>query len=292
MKYSVFTVMAPDVTPKEIIPHLKAAGYDGVEWRFKETPAEKKEEKVSFWGNNLCTLSPDITDEEIDEILQLSKEHGIENAALTPYLSALDLKETERALEVAQKLGASSMRVGVPRYNRTENYHDLFEKGKRYLKEVEQMCKEYGVKGLVETHQNTIAPSAGLAYRLVQDFNPDHIGVLFDPGNMVIEGYEAHRMGMELLGPYLAHVHVKNASWKVIDKEEDGTYNWKAGWDALAKGVVDWHQLFADLKAVGYDGYVGFEDFSGTYDTREALEKNLQLIKEINQDQRDSLIKG
>lgn len=283
MKYSVFTVMAPDLTPKEIIPHLKEAGYDGVEWRFKETPAEKKEEKVSFWGNNLCTLSPDITDEEINEILQLTKEHGIENAALTPYLSALDLKETERALEVAQKLGASSMRVGVPRYNRTENYHDLFEKGKRYLKEVEQMCKEYGVKGLVETHQNTIAPSAGLAYRLVQDFNPDHIGVLFDPGNMVIEGYEAHRMGMELLGSYLAHVHVKNASWKVIDKEEDGTQNWKAGWDALAKGIVDWRQFFEDLHSVGYDGYVGFEDFSGTYETTEALKKNLQLIKEINQ---------
>ena len=45
----------------------------------------------------------------------------------------------------------------------------------------------------------TISCSAGLAHRLVNGFDPDHIGVLFDPGSMVHEGYESYRMGMELL---------------------------------------------------------------------------------------------
>ncbi len=105
------------------------------------------------------------------------------------------------------------IRLGVSRYDRTENYNDLFNKEIEYLNEAEQLCKQYKVKGVLETHHVTIAPSASSAYRLVSSFDPDHIGVLFDPGNMVNEGYENHRMGLELLGPYLAHVHAKK--WRL-----------------------------------------------------------------------------
>lgn len=284
MKFSVFTVMTPDVTPEELVDSLKETGYDGVEWRFKETPEDMKQEEPSFWRNNLCTISPDSTEAELDNWVSLTQDRGLEVTSVTPYLTVGDLTATERVLQVAKKLGASSIRVGVPKYDRTKNYNDLFNEGVDYLGEVEQMCKQYKIKGLVETHHNTITPSAGLAHRLVSNFDPDHIGVLFDPGNMIKEGYENHRMGLELLGPYLAHVHVKNAKWEIIDKEEDGTYNWLASWELLEKGVVDWKQVISDLKAVGYDGNIGMEDFSGVLNTKEALEHNIIWIKRLWQE--------
>ncbi|GAB2533040.1 sugar phosphate isomerase/epimerase family protein [Gracilibacillus alcaliphilus] len=274
MKFSVFTVMAPDTTPEEMILYLKETGYDGVEWRFKETPEEVKQQATSFWGNNLCTIDPSITDAEIERLAKLGSDNGIDVFSVTPYLTSGDLQATERVLEVAQKFGASSIRVGVPRYDRSKNYLDLYKEAVSYLQEVEQMCKQYKVKGLVETHHETITPSAALAYRLVQSCNPDHIGVLYDPGNMVHEGYENYRMGMELLGDYLAHVHVKNAKWK----QHDG--NWQVEWALLDEGVVNWAQVLADLKAVGYDGNIGMEDFSGAYGTKDSLKYNIDMIKE------------
>ncbi|WP_077623005.1 sugar phosphate isomerase/epimerase family protein [Sediminibacillus massiliensis] len=283
MKFSVFTVMAPDVTPEELVPLLKESGYDGVEWRFKETPDELRQEQPSFWRNNLCTISPDSSEAELEQLSALTRENGIEVTSVTPYLTSGDLTSTEHVLQVAQKLGASHIRVGVPKYDRSANYNDLFKGAVEYLSEVEQMCKQYNVKGLVETHHLTIAPSAGLAHRLVSPFDPDHIGVLYDPGNMVHEGYENYRMGMELLGPYLAHVHAKNATWHVTEEQEGGTSVWQAKWSLLEKGVVDWKQVLLDLKAVGYDGYIGMEDFSGALTTAEALKHNKARLQGLLQ---------
>lgn len=276
MKYTVFTVMTPDLEPSELVQVLKEYGYDGVEWRCKQTPAEVLREAPSFWGNNRCTIAPDATEQELEAWLELTKAQGLEVTAVTPYLQCGDLASTERVLQIGAKLGASMIRLGVPGYDGNTPYGDLFERAVRYLNEAQDLCKQYGIKGLVETHHQTIAPSASLARRLVEGLDPDLVGVLFDPGNMVHEGYENHLMGLQLLGPYLGHVHVKNAIW-----EKDASGGWKARWWKAEEGIVDWPKVLRDLKTVGYDGTIGFEDFSGTYPTREALRRNIDYIKSI-----------
>ncbi|WP_018931823.1 sugar phosphate isomerase/epimerase family protein [Gracilibacillus lacisalsi] len=275
MKLSVFTVMAPDFEPEELIEELKQQGFDGVEWRYKDIPVELMKEPISFWGNNKCTLTPEISEEQINQLKSKSETANIETVSITPYLTSGDLAGTEQVLKVAKAFGASFIRLGVPRYDRSENFHTSFESCKRYLKECEALCKSYGVKGLVETHHQTIAASASAAYRLVQDLDPEAIGVLYDPGNMVHEGYENHRMGMELLGPYLAHVHVKNAKWV----QDSASKKWKVVWELVDEGIVDWEQVIEDLQAVHYEGYIGLEDFSGKKDTKEILQYNIDWLK-------------
>lgn len=281
MKFSVFTVMAPDTTPEQMIHYLKETGYDGVEWRFAKMPEELKQETPSFWRNNLCTISPDCTDQELEELSKLTKANEIEVISVTPYVKAGKMKEVERVLQVAKKLDAKAIRVGVPSYDRTQNYHELYQQTISDLKEVEQMCKQYGIKGLIETHHGNIASSASLAYRIVSHFDPEHIGVLYDPGNMVFEGFECYKMGMELLGEYLAHVHVKNGFWEVKKEHEDGRVEWGVQMAPVEKGMVDWKQVLADLKAVGYDGTIGMEDFSGVYGTKEAMQHNIDWVKKL-----------
>jgi sugar phosphate isomerase/epimerase len=138
-----------------------------------------------------------------------------------------------------------------------------------YLEVVEDLAKKYNVKALVETHHMTIAASASLAHRLVQRFNPNYVGVLFDPGNMVYEGFENYRMGLELLGEHLAHVHIKNAGW--FQSERDRDKLWIARAMPMDQGMVDWKQVLHDLKSVGYTGWYGVEDFSGLHSSKEML---------------------
>ncbi|SFJ45521.1 Sugar phosphate isomerase/epimerase [Paenibacillus sp. UNC496MF] len=276
LKLSVFTVAAPDLSPEELGEAAASAGIAGLEWRCKETPAELLNEAPSFWGNNKCTIPPDAGEAEIGRFRQAAARSGRKAIAVTPYLSCGDVEGTERIMRLARSLDASMVRVGVPGYDRTKPYGELYEQAIGYLREVERLALDYGVKALVETHHVTIAPSASLAHRLVSPFNPDAIGVLYDPGNMVHEGYENYRMGMELLGPYLAHVHVKNAAWRPAAASGDAadhleTVEWTSGWAPIANGVVPWKQVLRDLKAVGYDGWYGVEDFSGTFDTRTML---------------------
>lgn len=280
MKLSVFTVATPELTPEELVQAAQEAGLHGVEWRYKEIPADAAREKPSFWRNNLCSIDPSLQEEELLRFKQITEAAGLEMVSVTPYLNHLGLEETEQAFHAAALLGAKMIRVGAAGYGDGTPYPELYDRIVRYLKEAERLAKQYGVKGVVETHHYTIAPSAGLAHRLVSHCDPDLIGVLFDPGNMIYEGYEQFRMGLELLGPYLAHVHIKNAAWAEVGKRKDGTAEWRCEWASLHNGAVDIRALLADLKSVHYDGYLGIEDFSGTWDARTMLRQFAEFIQE------------
>lgn len=280
MKLSVFTVATPDLTPAQLVDYAKEAGLDGVEWRYKAVPEEAKDEAPSFWRNNLCSIDPQLEPLDMLRFKELTESRGLEVVSVTPYLTIDDLDATEQVFQHAKLLGAKTIRIGVPRYDGTESYVELYDKAVRYVKEAERMAKQYGVKGLVETHHVTIAPSASLAYRLVSHCSPDHIGVLFDPGNMVYEGYEHFKMGMELLGPYLAHVHVKNAAWSTKEQRADGTASWTCQWSPLAEGIVDFSQVLDYLKSVKYEGYLGIEDFSKQHPSSELLKAFASFVRE------------
>ncbi|WP_274366192.1 sugar phosphate isomerase/epimerase family protein [Paenibacillus thermotolerans] len=277
MRLSVFTVSVPDLTPAQLIAAAKEAGLDGIEWRYTKVPDSVKHEAPSFWGNNRCTLDPNSDEAYFTALGEEVRSSGMATTALAPYLSAGDAEGTERAMIHAKAMGASMIRVGVHRYDRSRSYNELFESQLQYLQEVQRLSRLYGVKGVIETHHVTIAPSASLAHRLVESFDPDHVGVLYDPGNMVHEGYENFRLGMELLGPYLAHVHVKNAGWF---RNSEG--RWECRWQPFAEGWVDWKQVLRDLKAVHYEGGYGVEDFSGTLESRAMLAQFADWFRTLN----------
>ncbi|WP_342573336.1 sugar phosphate isomerase/epimerase family protein [Paenibacillus sp. FSL R5-0749] len=294
MKLSVFTVATPDLNAEELASAAAAAGIDGIEWRFRGIPEEAMSEEPSYWRNNRCSVDPSRWQEQVPVFREAASGQGRKSIALVPYLNCGDISATEQAFQAAAGLGASMMRVGVPGYDRKTHYSELYRKAVDYLTEVQDLAKQYNIKAIVETHHQTIAPTASLAYRLVESLDPQHVGVLYDPGNMVHEGYENHRMGLELLGPYLAHVHVKNAGWfepEVKDTQKDNVTEknsglalntaWKCQWTPLTEGMVDWVQMVRDLRAVGYDGYYGIEDFSGALKSKAMLQHFADVFAEI-----------
>lgn len=272
MKVGVFTVGLPDLTPEEAAREIREAGYDGVEWRVTHVPDEVKGDEPSFWGNNLCTLEPTL--EEARRARRLSEEAGLEVPGLGTYVAVGDLEATDDAMRFAVAAGASQVRVGVGAPD-DSSYERLFSAAREFLGGVEDLARSHGTKAVVEIHHKTICPSASLAHRLVSAFDPDLVGVIFDPGNMAQEGFEDYRIGAELLGSYLAHVHLKNAAFE----RPEGGGVWKPRWSPLEDGVVDFEQVFEALEQVGYDGWLVIEDFSGARPSREALRHNLEFVR-------------
>lgn len=275
MKISVFTVMLPDLTPEEAAAALSAAGYDGVEWRVTITPPERQQEAPSYWGNNLCTLAP--TPEDAERARRLSQAAGLQLPGLGTYIAMGDVEMVERVMHFAQIAGAPQVRVGVGRDLKNHTYAELFEQTRAFLDNVVPLARRTGIKALVETHPNTISPSASSAYRLVEGFDPEYVGVIYDPGNLVHEGYEDYRIGIPLLGPYLAHVHLKNGAFS--RPPEGGV--WSPAAAPLEDGVVNFRTLFTVLKQAGYSGWLGVEDFSGVRSSRETLRHNLSFIRQV-----------
>jgi sugar phosphate isomerase/epimerase len=275
MRFGVFTVMLPDMTPEEAASALATAGYDGVEWRVTRVPDAVRGEEPSFWRNNFCTLEPTL--ENGVRAKALAAENGLVIPNLGTYINVGDVAAVEEAMSFAQAAGAPSIRVGVARTNQTGTFQELFGESVAFLEAVQPLAQQYGVKALIEMHHGTITASATAAYRLVERFDPAHIGVIHDCGNMVHEGHEDYLRGFELLGPYLGHVHVKNVAYA----RPEGGGIWRGHWAPLRDGVVDFPVLFDALRAVGYDDWIVVEDFSKAFDSVTALRDNLAFLRDL-----------
>lgn len=281
MKYSVFTVGLPEYTPEEAVKKIKEAGFDGVEWRVTSISKDPEilAEKPSYWRNNLCTYDIATIDQQAAEIKALCDANGLEINALATYLNAAsDPKEIERAMKAAAIMNCPKIRVNCLQYDPAVGYPELFKKAVDSFGVVEKLAKEYGVKANMEMHHGTIACSASAAYRIASNFDSRYIGVIYDTGNIVYEGFEEYQMALEILGEYLDHVHVKNAKW--AKKTVDGVEKFAPGWAPFTDGYTDFTRVFKALKKVGYDKYITFEDFSDE-PTEDKLKNNLPYIKKI-----------
>ncbi|MGH2558773.1 MAG: sugar phosphate isomerase/epimerase family protein [Thermomicrobiales bacterium] len=276
MKFAIFTVSLPEWTPDEAVKRLAEIGYDGVEWRIVD---DAPRETPGFWQGNRCTFPLSSFVEDAPPIRALTEAAGLAIPAIASYVQANDLENVERVMRGMKALGVSMGRIQVPKYDGTTGYADLRDQARQDYRAVERLARDYGVKALVEIHHNTIVPSASATRLFLDGFDPDAVGAIYDPGNMVHEGHERYRLGLETLGPYLAHVHAKNTGWRQAGEREDGTSAWEAHWAPLGAGIVNLSELFGALRAIGYDEWVSVEDFTTEQPLAVRVRGNLGLMQ-------------
>jgi sugar phosphate isomerase/epimerase len=179
----------------------------------------------------------------------------------------------------------------VPGYDGLAPFKPIWDKAKEEYKVVADLAKKHGVKALIECHHRSITPSASSARLFLDGLDPQWVGAIHDAGNMVHEGYETHRMSLEILGPYLAHVHAKNARWFPKGYVQDGFYTieWSCDWATIPKGIIDFRDLFTALVQVGYDGWIALEDFSTDNKLDDRLKNNLLYLSTIEKEVKEKL---
>ena len=238
MKHSVFTVLLPDKNPEEVFELLSELNYDGVELRIKED----------------YHVPPDEILSRVKELDDLKTRYRLEIPVLGTYLSISERALVLPVFEAAKILGVKGVRVSLgPPLDAQQSYWKVLDEVSRELEVFIKSIQPFGVKALFEIHFKTLISSPSLAYLLLKRFDPAQVGVIHDAGNMIVEGREDWKMGVEILGDYLGHVHVKNTSWRKDDK-----WNWS--WDELDSGMVNWENVMRALASVNYKGYLSNEN--------------------------------
>lgn len=282
MKYAVFTVSTPAMTPEEVAPKLREFGYDGVEWRVIDEQPSSTE--TGFWQGNKATIPFTGIVDNAPTIRKLAGDNGLEMPALGTYVTAASLEDVEMAMEGAVALGVKRLRVNVARYDGSGAFMPLWNKDREQYRHVAELAETYGVQALIELHPGSVCPSASAGRMYVEGLDPKHVGVIHDVGNMVYEGFENYRMGLEMLGEYLAHVHVKNARWSPREHSQDKSVTWTCGAAPVHQGIADISDLFKALRAVGYDGWISLEDFSTERPLEDRLRENLAFLKKVEKE--------
>lgn len=280
MKFAVFSVSIPEYAPDVAAAKVKEIGYDGIEWRVTDQDAGAG--RPGFWAGNLATLPFSTFEQDAPAWRKMTEGVGLEMPALGTYVTCDDLDGVESAMRGATALGVSQLRVRAPGNDGVKPFLQIWDAARGQYGAVVDLARKHGVRALLELHHGTIVPSASAARLFLGDLDPAHVGVIHDAGNMVHEGYEAHRMSLEMLGPYLAHVHIKNARWFPEKYNPDGSIQWTCGWAPIHKGIVDMRELFRALHAVGYDRWVGVEDFSTERPLDDRLKENLAYLRLVH----------
>ena len=263
MKLCCTSVMLPRWDLDQTFDKLAEHGYDGVELRCRYNPDDAGAEP-SFWGPHLTDVSPDSITDKAPQIREASRRSGVRVAALAPNFTYDQTEIIRKILSGAVAIDPDDpplVRIGAPRHDRTAPYQPQFLRARAGFADLAELAREYGVRVIYEIHVGTVAVSCSRAIELLSDLDPKYIGAIYDIPNMIRVGLEDSRMGMEILGPYLAHCHIGNAIPVTTGRDENGQMKWRWDFGALSEGVADIPQIIQDFKDIGYDGYLSLEEF-------------------------------
>lgn len=260
MKFSVFTAMMVEgrvfdgsgrkLPPEECIEQIAQAGFTGIEWGIADGYA----------------LTPSQAERDAEKLGERTRQRGLEIVSVASGAGIEQPEQVRRMAEIAARLGASSMRVGMPSYTPTLSYREQMKRSAELLARAVEIARPLRVRLLIEAHFGFLCPSASLAARFLEPFAPADAGVIYDPANTVVEGGERWAVALELLGDYLNHVHAKNIQWiwTNLDWKEHPTdrEHWQWQFVSLDRGMIEWDEMIAALRAVDYRGWISLEDFS------------------------------
>jgi sugar phosphate isomerase/epimerase len=254
--------MMPQLDLEEQAALLQRLGFDGIEWRVRRVSASTRAQGFSEWGAHKNDLTPDNFLANAERMKKVAADHGLAIAGLATNPPATDLEQIKLLAEGAAACGAPFVRVGCPRlYDRTVDYNLLYaEAVEAYGKALDALAP-YRVKAALEIHGGTIHVSASLAHRLVSHWPPDRVCAIYDPQNMVTDGYETTELALELLGRYVGHCHVGGHRPVEKGKDEIGTVQWEWPGVPMAEGLYSFPRMLRKLKAMGYQGFISIEDF-------------------------------
>ena len=222
-----------------------------------------------LFGKNII----DLSDEEIDRAGKLARDYkmtvvGIASPLLKctlPDAPAVDERFqqdsfaakhtyedqprlTERAFEIAERLGAKIIRVFS--YWRVVEPEAVFERAIEALHALALNASRRGlVIGLENEHACNIATAAESA-RALAALDAPNLQLVWDPANAYVSGENPFPTGYGLLPKgRIGHVHAKDCKLE----------GHKPIWGPLGEGGVDWRGQFDALARDGYTGYVNLE---------------------------------
>lgn len=288
IRFGVFTVSMPEYEPDKALELCAALGYDGVEWRVTRDDGDRA--NPTFWSGNRCGMTAEELIARAGALKERAGALGLEMPSLATYIDCFGrsretpaggMDNVELHMRAAVAVGARSLRIGAGRYSPADGpYPEQVERVRAQYAQVSRLAAQYGVRALIETHMGQLAPTVSHAMRILDGLDPQTVGIMWDPGNQVTEGREVPAMALELAGPYLGEVHVKNAVYEPVGYQA-GQILWATRAAPVNRGIANWPEIMADLKRMGYEGWLFFEDFSTDQPTEKRLRQNLDWFRDL-----------
>lgn len=234
MKKGICLSCIPGEAPAEKMTNAAKLGFECVEFPTLRS-AEDREMHASLaaenaitvrsimnmdhWGKPLSDVDPDVRKQSVDGIAQ--------------------------SIDTAVAVGASTVLVVPAVVNDDVTYEQAWERSVESLKSILPYAEEKGVDIAIENVWNKFLLSPIEFVQYIDSFESKFLTAYFDVGNIVAYGVPQH--WIRSLGSRLSKIHIKGFD-----------YQTKA-WVQLLEGSINWSEVMAALKDVGYDDVITAE---------------------------------
>jgi hexulose-6-phosphate isomerase len=224
-----------------------------------------------------CGTTPDAS--KAEELLAAAKKAGIRIHSVMnsdhwryplsspdPSVVAKCVAGMETSLRNAKLWGSDTVLLVPAVVNPEVSYRDAWERSQQQIRKLIPLAEELKVTIAVEEVWNKFLLSPLEFARYVDDFNSPWLKAYFDAGNVVLYGYPQD--WIRTLGSRIAKLHIKDFRFRKSLAE----------WVNLQEGDIDWKQVYAALRDVGYKGTATLELRGGDADYIKDLSRRFDAI--------------
>ena len=258
MKFMMFTKHLQDWPLAKAAQAMKELQFDGADLTVRP-------------GGYVDPTKVSVRDALPDAIATL-RDHGLVVPLLTTSITSADDPVAASTFEAAAANDVREIKLGYVNYRAFGSFRETLATFANELDGIEDIARRTGVRANIHTHsENHITSQPPIVYKLIKDRDPAAIGAYVDPGHMCVEGGgDGWRIGLDLLGPHISLVAIKDMDWAKVDDPALGKPRWYTRMCPLRQGVVPWPTVFACLRQVGFDGWCSLHaEYQGPHSWRQ-----------------------
>lgn len=243
MRNVLFTKLFGDRPIDEIGQVANELGFDGIDLLIRSGFA----------------VAPDKAASLLPAAVEKLKQHGQSVPMATTDLTDPEAFPAAEVLQACADAGIGVVRLGYWKYDGSRPYEQVRDEARKHLDQLAVLAERANVTLAIQLHGGTIHASGASTRVLLEDRDPHRIAAYPDPGNQAVQsGREDWRLTLDLLGPWLAAVGVKNGGWFPAGVDETGQRHWSSDWLGLADGMVPWADILAHLAGAEFGGLLTF----------------------------------
>lgn len=245
------------------------------DWPLAQAGRAMKE--LGFAGADLTVrpggyVEPANVRDGLKQAIATLRDCGLVVPLLTTVIVSANDPAAAPTFEAAAANGVREVKLGYVKYDAFGSFRQTLANFARELDGIEQLARRTGVRANLHIHsENFITSQPPVVFDLIKDREPTAIGAYVDPGHMCVEGGgDGWRIGLDLLGPRIAIVAIKDMDWAKVDDVGLGKPRWYTRMCPLRQGVTPWPNVFACLAKVGFDGWLSLHaEYQGAHSWRQ-----------------------
>jgi L-ribulose-5-phosphate 3-epimerase len=242
MRYVLFTDNLADLSIAEAVHAARKAGFDGLDLTLRP-------------GGH---VKPEDAERGLAEAKKIADEAGMTIPMISTAVTDSDSPHAEAIFASAAHYGVRRIKLGYWPYEPFGTLARQIDEARARLGRLAGLGRKYHVLPCVHCHSGRLLAAGGFGtYLILRDFRPDEVGAYVDPMHMTIEGGVAGwEMGLDLLGPWVALVGIKNFRWLPGERDALGQRRYRWEYTPLADGQAPLPEFMGLLRRLEYDGIV------------------------------------